>query len=410
MYELVTRAVEEDRASVLAEVPVELMRPEEKDVVAFVLQYVGEFGKPPSLRRLMEKFESFIPFKFMASTWEEEPAPIEDVAQLTIKRKLVDISRVKLNEALRIIEAEGACPLDVLSEVERIHTMAEGVHAYSTFDRDAYFRRDTLALPFTLINNHIGGIAGGDFMLLVGRLGTGKSTIAQHITKSLWERGRTVLYVSAEMPGADVFSRIDAMVGKFNPLALRSGATTAMKEMLGRVLAKVSDEPGEVIIPKSRLISPQQIGAFAKNLMVDLIIVDGAYLLQPNDGVRITSKWEKVSTVSNELKQMALDLGIPIIATAQIKRGVSAAEEYTPEDIALSDALGQDADFVIAMKQNPVMKERLELQLIKNRYGSNCATQVAIDWDAMTVIDETIEGSMDEEAEKETWRAWAGMD
>ena len=241
-------------------------------------------------------------------------------------------------------------------------------------------------------------------MLIVGRLGTGKSTVAQHIAKTIWLEGKRILFVSAEMLSLDVFSRIDAMVGRFNPLDLRKGRSSELEGILGKVLKKVKGERGEIIIPRSRLLSPSQIAAFAKNLDVDLIIVDGAYLLKPSDG-HYSSKWEKVATVSNELKQIALDLDLPLIATAQIKRGATTDGDYTPEDIALSDALGQDSDFVLAIKQNAVMKEKAELQLIKNRYGSLCTTLIRIDFDTMELIDETFSAEKAKE-KAEDWKKW----
>lgn len=402
MNEVITRVINENCPHMLAEIPPELLNEDELEVVKFVMEYASRHGRPPSIKRVMEEHETFIPFKFMASRWEEEEAPLSDVIEQTIKRKLNEASTRLLRQAQRELDEDGETPIETLHEIERLHVMSLGVNRFSRFDRESYFRRSVMELPFKVINKHIGGISDGDFTLLVGRLGTGKSTIAQYISFRLWEAARRILYVSAEMPGGDVFSRIDAMVGKFNPLELRGGRTDEMAEKLSRVFARVSGEPGEIIVPKNRLISPLEIAGFAQNLQVDLIVIDGAYLLQPSNGTRTNSRWEKVATVSNEIKQMALELNKPVIATAQIKRGANA-DDYTPEDIALSDALGQDADFVIALKQNQTMKERLELQLIKNRYGSNCATQLNLNFDTMTVVDETVDGAV-EDAPPESWK------
>lgn len=394
MNEILTRSIEENDIHFLAQFPVELMNDEEAEMVNFILEYNRRHGEVPSVKRVSDSFEFFIPYTFFATAWEDKPAPLSDVYEQTIKRKLLDITDRMMREADIRMRADGEVPLEIFAEIEKIHTMSLGVNRYSTFDRESYFRRTALVVPFRLINSHIGGLADGDFMLIVGRLGTGKSTIAQYIAKFVWERGKKILFVSAEMLGADVFSRIDAMVGRFNPLALRAGKTREIVETLDGVVERIKMRKGEIIVPKSRLLTPSQISAFAKNLGVDLIMVDGAYLLQPSTK-GFTSKWEKVATVSNELKQTALDLGLPLIATAQIKRGASGEDGYDPEDIALSDALGQDADFVIAIWPNKVMKERAELQLIKNRYGSTCATQIYIEFETMTITDETLEGEVE---------------
>lgn len=404
MNELFTKSLKEKTTKFLGDFPDELMNESEQEISNFILEYARKHGTVPSKKRLMDMFETFLPFKFESSAWEEEEPPISDIYDETINRKLIDITSSKMREANRLILHEGRIPLEIFQEIQKIHTMSLGVVKYSKFDRELYFRRSTLEIPFRMINRHIGGLSNGDFMLIVGRLGTGKSTVAQHIAKTIWLEGKRILFVSAEMLSLDVFSRIDAMVGRFNPLELRKGKTGEMDGILGRVLKAVKAERGEIIIPRSRLLSPAQIASFAKNLDVDLIIVDGAYLLKPSEG-HYSSKWEKVATVSNELKQIALDLDLPLIATAQIKRGATTDEDYTPEDIALSDALGQDSDFVIAIKQNKVMKEKAELQLIKNRYGSLCTTLIRIDFDTMELIDETLSAAK-LETEKEDWKEW----
>jgi replicative DNA helicase len=402
--ELFAKSLKEKNTSFIGDFPDELMNESEAEIAEFILEYTRKHRAVPSKKRLMAEFETFLPFKFESTLWEEEEPPLSDIFEQTIQRKLIDLTSSKMREANRVILHDGRVPLEIFNEIQKIHTMSLGVVKYSKFDRELYFRRSVLNIPFKLINSHLGGLSNGDFLLIVGRLGTGKSTVAQHIAKTIWLEGKKILFVSAEMLSLDVFSRIDAMVGRFNPLELRKGKTDEISGVLGSVLRKVKTEKGEIIIPRSRLLSPSQIAAFAKNLDVDLIIVDGAYLLKPSDG-KYTSKWEKVATVSNELKQIALDLDLPLIATAQIKRGATTDEDYTPEDIALSDALGQDSDFVLAIKQNKVMKEKAELQLIKNRYGSLCTTLIRIDFDTMELIDESFAGGVSMEA-AEDWKEW----
>lgn len=392
-------AVEQKDVSVLADFPPELMEEDDRKVVQYILKFNRKNGTTPSLKTLIETFPTFIPFVWASSKWETEEPPIGQVLEQNIERRLLEMSSQILRDCKAVMNDEGTVPLEMLSEIDALHTLSKGVSRYSSFDRGSYFRRKSMDIPFAVINSHIGGLANGDYMLLVGRLGTGKSTIVQYVTSEIWQNGKKILFISAEMLPMDVFSRIDAMIGGFNPLALRSGKTTEMEGILKGVARTASRGKGEILIPNSRILTPDQIGAFAKNLNVDLIIVDGAYLLRPSTG-GFSSKWEKVAAVSNELKQIGLDLQVPLIATAQIKRGASGVEGYDPEDIAFSDALGQDADFVLALFPNIVMKERMELQLIKNRYGSTCASQITTDFETMTISDDSVKT---EPITMETW-------
>jgi replicative DNA helicase len=399
MNDLLTMAVEQKDVSVLADFPPELMEEDDRKVVQYILKFNRKNGTTPSLKTLIETFPTFIPFVWASSKWETEEPPIGQVLEQNIERRLLEMSSQILRDCKAVMNDEGTVPLEMLSEIDALHTLSKGVSRYSSFDRGSYFRRKSMDIPFAVINSHIGGLANGDYMLLVGRLGTGKSTIVQYVTSEIWQNGKKILFISAEMLPMDVFSRIDAMIGGFNPLALRSGKTTEMEGILKGGARTASRGKGEILIPNSRILTPDQIGAFAKNLNVDLIIVDGAYLLRPSTG-GFSSKWEKVAAVSNELKQIGLDLQVPLIATAQIKRGASGVEGYDPEDIAFSDALGQDADFVLALFPNIVMKERMELQLIKNRYGSTCASQITTDFETMTISDDSVKT---EPITMETW-------
>lgn len=393
MNELVTRSIQDGNLTYMAQFPHELLAGPEQELFEWVLDFNQHHGAPPSVKATEEQFSFYYPWEFTPTPHEPKPQPLSATYEQLVQQKLAEISTYKLRQAEEQLRISGEVPLDTLEEIAQLHTLAQGVVRYSLFDRSLYFRRSTLHLPFSLLEKHTGGLANGDFMLLVGRLGTGKSTVAQYMAKEFWEQHKRILFVSAEMLSLDVFSRIDAMVGSFNPLTLREGQTPDITRTLTKVVDRARKHKGEIIIPRNRLLSPAQISGFAKHLDVDLIIVDGAYLLQPSGG-KYTSKWEKVATVSNQLKQMALDLQLPLIATAQIKRGASAEAGYDPEDIALSDALGQDSDFIVAIAPNNTLKGRMELQLIKNRYGSRCATQIFIDFETMKVTDESIAGAV----------------
>lgn len=404
---MVTRCLEEGEVRWLGDIPAELLSTEEKELVSFILNYTRKNNATPSVKRVMEEFSWFIPFKFVPSAWEPSPPPLGDVHEQTIHRMLLNTSERILYDAMTTITRDGEVPLEMLREIDRLHTMSKGVYTFSTFDRDLYFRKKELDIPFKLINDQIGGMSKGDFLLLVGRLGTGKSTIAQWFAKCAWEQAKTVLFISAEMLAADVFARIDAMLGTFNPLMLRTGSNPEIEDLLDKAKKRAKSGKGEIIIPQSRLLSPAQIGAFAQNLNVDLIVIDGVYLLHPNEG-KFGSMYERVRQVSNDVKQLALGLPVPIVGTAQIKRGVSGAGGYDPEDIAMSDALGQDSDFVGAIWPNETVKNRMEIQLIKNRFGGNVATQAYVDYDKMTVIDETVSGRVGEPVEKIKPSEWKG--
>jgi replicative DNA helicase len=196
-----------------------------------------------------------------------------------------------------------------------------------------------------------------------------------------------------EMAPSDIFSRLDGIVGSFNPLIIRGEKTReTLKAIDGaEAMVKVTSKEhhGEIFIPKTKLKTPQEVFAMAQYLACDGIIIDGLYLMAPNEG-KFGSKWERISEISNQIKVGAGDVNIPTLALTQIKRVGGRKELYDPEDIAYSDSIGQDADFVLVSNPSVLDKNKIELQLVKNRFGKEIATICSIDFDKMKLVEESV--------------------
>lgn len=394
MNELISTALTDRDITPLSNFPQFLINKYEKEILEWIFEYARKFEEPPQLSRLRREFEHFIPI--MSSP----PFPLADVYEMTLKRKRKEYAVTVLTSIIDEIPEKDDLDLSTMSKLMlELGNSSSDISRYSTFDRSRYFRGDSLKIGFNMIDRATGGIANGEMMLIAGRLGTGKSTLQQWITYKWWEEGRRILFISKEMLSTDVFSRIDAMVGKFNPLRIRTMPRSDIESELKVITSIAGSSKGEIIIPSRQISTPSQIVTLARHLSIDAVFVDGMYLLKP-DGARGPQLWEDVKSVSNDLKQAALDLGKPFMTSTQLKR-TGKRDEYDPEDLAYSDALGQDADFLVAIHPSPAMKNRIELQLIKNRFGPNIAELAYIDYDTMTIVDESVEGSVDDDDWKE---------
>jgi len=146
---------------------------------------------------------------------------------------------------------------------------------------------------------------------------------------------------------------------------------------------------GTIIVPKQRGLSPAGLASLVRYIKdIDVLVVDGVYLMNV-PGAKGGPNWERVAYISRALKQLALALEIPVVGLTQLKR-IGGKKEIDPEDLAYSDALGQDADFIIALRKLATDATRLEALLIKNRFGPEVGTTIAIDWDHMRLIDEAV--------------------
>ena len=187
----------------------------------------------------------------------------------------------------------------------------------------------------------------------------------------------------------DTFAKLDGIVGHFNPLILRDMEEHTLLKMVKTMSTKAKSSGGEIIIPATRLLTPARVFSIAKSFDVDVVVIDGIYLMQPDYDIK-GQKWERISAISNSIKQHALNIGKPCLGVTQLKR-IGEKSELDPEDIAFSDSLGQDADFIIALRPNKIISTKLEAQLIKNRYGSRLATEIMVDFDKMTIVETSVE-------------------
>ena len=79
--------------------------------------------------------------------------------------------------------------------------------------------------------------------------------------------------------------------------------------------------------------------------------------------------WQAIAALSAELKGIAMQYKIPIVAAAQINRMAIGEDLPGAEHLAGADAIGQDADAVVTMKQ--VSRHIVKMKLAKFRHGSD---------------------------------------
>lgn len=381
MFELITASLDNRDMRFMINFPEFLTNEWERKVISWCVNYSVRHGEVPQPERLRMEFPEFTIIR------GDKPLPLTDVYDLELEAKRNEYSLNILSKMVSDLRAGGSCDIDAISGmVTNLVMSGSTIMRYSTFDRESYFRSGTpLLTGLRLIDNATGGIYPGELMTVIGRLGTGKSTWVQFFMNEWFlNQGKLILCISKEMPPMDVFLRLDAMVGRFNSRMLRDKSLeNEMRSSLKVIKRVVSGSSGEIVMPVMPTYKVNQVMTLAKNLKADAIVIDGLYHLS-SSRVGYGAKWEEVAAVSGEVKSMALECHVPVMATTQIKRGAKA-EVYDPEDIAYSDAIGQDADFLLAIKNlNVVGKHRAEMQLIKNRQGPEITTIVETEFETMS--------------------------
>jgi replicative DNA helicase len=121
---------------------------------------------------------------------------------------------------------------------------------------------------------------------------------------------------------------------------------------------------------------------------VRFVVVDYLQLISAED--RRSNRQEQVAAISRELKILAKSLGVPVLALAQLNRGIEARDDKTPRmsDLRESGAIEQDADVIMfldrpAMYDSNAATDSGTLYVGKNRNGA--AGKVPLVWHASTM-------------------------
>lgn len=198
-----------------------------------------------------------------------------------------------------------------------------------------------------------GGIRPGQLMYVAARLGVGKSWRLCQMALSAAQHGTRVSYYSLEMPSGQIKSRLRHLIS-------RNGLT--LDEWKERY-------DGTIDIYDPSITGPLSAATVSANHSPGgLAIIDYIGLMRSSNGARAIDDWRNAASISNQLKEIAIEGSIPVISAAQVNReGARASSGPKTEHVAQSDALGQDADMMLIITEHSTGSHMNTLA--KNRHG-----------------------------------------
>ncbi|AWX14695.1 replicative DNA helicase [Mergibacter septicus] len=210
------------------------------------------------------------------------------------------------------------------------------------------------------------GFQHGDFVVIAGRPGMGKTAFTLSVIKSVLESKRSpIQFYSLEMPGEQILTRFISMIGRVPMQFIRNPALMDDLDFEGisnaiRVLKEWENE-NRLLIDDSSYLTPQILRTrVRKNTRMygkpAAIFIDYLQLMRYPSA---QNRYDEVSRISNELKSLAKEIGCPVIALAQLNRCVEgrAIKKPTTADLRDSGAIEQDADVVILLHRDEYYTE-----------------------------------------------------
>jgi replicative DNA helicase len=224
------------------------------------------------------------------------------------------------------------------------------------------------------------GIQPHEFVSIVGWQGTGKSTLGGWILFNGWMQERTGMIISLEMEARALLRKWDTMLTNFEYRALKAHELSAEDLERWRLKAKmVKERKADIIIRDDvRSCTVDYVYAQIIRYQPEICVVDYVSLMEsPHSTAQM---WEKVTYLTQSLKQIARTTGVPIIGIAQTNIH-SASGGAQLDNIAYSRSIGQDSDIVLGLHQDDEMKEnkQMTVRMLKNRDGDTIETDLY--WD-----------------------------
>lgn len=209
----------------------------------------------------------------------------------------------------------------------------------------------------------LGGLAPSDLTILGGRPSMGKTGLALNVAHNAAKGGYQVLFFSQEMSKEQLSLRIIAGMTGIGSDDMRRGAVS--EDDMTRILdAKVAMSNLPLHIDDAAALRVSDMRHTAERIKsahgLDLIVVDYLQLCRPDRDRE--SRTVDITDVSAALKSMAKALNVPVLALAQLSRGVESRDDKRPQlaDLRDSGAIEQDADQVIFIYREEYYLQRGE--------------------------------------------------
>ena len=285
-----------------------------------------------------------------------------DVVMDESEKSIFGVSERRLTRDLRPIQ-------QVLSEY------------YDRIDQLTLRGDESFGVPtgFLDLDRLLGGLQPSDLIIIAGRPGTGKTAFMLSAAKNAAQiHKKHVAIFSLEMSSEQLVQRLISQETGIDSQRLRTGKLnedewplfTQAIEVLGDTRIYLDDTPS---------LTPLQIRTKCRRLHLefhlDLVLVD--YLQLMSSGARSENRVQEVSYISRNMKILARELNVPVLAAAQLSRAVEQRADKDPQlsDLRESGSLEQDADVVMfihrpEMYEKDVLKKNIaQIKIAKHRNG-----------------------------------------
>lgn len=334
---------------------------------AHVVHYANIVRKKGTLRRLIDSATDITRMAY------KEEGEMEDILD-TAEQRLFSVSQKHLKQ----------------------NFIAINTILHETFERIDELHKDSgklrgVSSGFLDIDKLLGGLQKSDLVILAARPSMGKTALALDIIRHVGvDLKKPVAIFSLEMSKDQLVDRMLSSQSGVNLFKIRSGQLNENDfELLGEAMGALSEAP--IYIDDAAGANIMEVRTKARRLQtehgISLLVIDYLQLMQGRNAGP-DNRVQEVSEISRNLKILARELNVPVLALSQLARGVEQRPDKVPllSDLRESGSIEQDADVVMFIYREDMYKGKesrrpnvAEIHVRKHRNGP--VGQVDLYWD-----------------------------
>lgn len=295
------------------------------------------------------------------------------------------ITNVSLENSLIKVEKE---LLNLTNEIRKNKTVnaAQVLNELFSELKNKFLNPQLPGLPsgFSKLDELTQGFQKSDLIIIAGRPSMGKTALSLNIALNCIKISRLpILFCSLEMSKEQILYRLLSSETGINQMQLRSGKLTSNDWIkLNKVMRIVSKLP--FFIDDTSTLSTQEIRSKIKTVILEqnqigLVIIDYLQLMQGLN-FKQANRVQELSQITRDLKGLAREFNVPIIALSQLSRNVDNRIDQRPilSDLRESGSIEQDADLIIMLYGSKPMLQINSSSLSNNQRSKSPITELII--------------------------------
>ena len=248
-----------------------------------------------------------------------------------------------------------------------------------------------------------GGLRNSELIILAARPSVGKTAVALNLMRYLTQMNQNIIpvFFSLEMQAASITNRLIASCGRYdsrkldNPYAkLTDDEKARWNQSLEAVRAinlETFDSAAQTMSDIRR--KTRKMSRIHKDKQL-VVVIDYLQIIRAEN--RNMSEYERITSISKELKELAKEFDVPVVCLAQLNRGNEGRNDKRPmmSDLRGSGAVEQDADIVALLHREDYYEQdtanhnnEIEINVAKNRNSKTGLVTMYFDRTTQTIMD-----------------------